>query len=77
VKALAYSLAIDVHPVCNMSVATHASGGQEPARVAWMHHFIPKGLAAFEALLAGFPEGAYACGEYAGAGRSVPDAATV
>ena len=54
VQALAYSIAVDVHPVCNLSVATHATGNDQDAKVAWMKHFITPGLAAFEALLAGF-----------------------
>lgn len=53
--ALAHSIAVDLHPVCNLSVATHATGGQEPARTAWMQHFIRPGLEAFEALLQGVP----------------------
>lgn len=53
--ALAYCIAVDLHPVCNLSVATHATGGQEPARTDWMQHFIRPSLEAFEALLKGFP----------------------
>ncbi|MFY0681539.1 MAG: maleylacetoacetate isomerase [Thalassovita sp.] len=51
VRALAYALAIDVHPVCNLSVAHHASQGKEPALTAWMKRHIRPGLDAFEALL--------------------------
>ena len=50
-RALAYSIAVDVHPICNLSVMRHATGGQDPARTEWMHHFIRPGLAAFEKLL--------------------------
>lgn len=53
-EALAYSVAVDLHPVCNLSVASFATGGQEPERTQWMQHFITPGLAAFEALLEPF-----------------------
>ncbi|QBX99440.1 maleylacetoacetate isomerase [Rhodophyticola sp. CCM32] len=56
VQALAYVLAVDLHPVCNLSVATHATGGTDPAHIKWMQHFIRPGLLAFEALLAQFPQ---------------------
>ncbi|MGL6210781.1 MAG: maleylacetoacetate isomerase [Paracoccaceae bacterium] len=62
VQALAHTIAIDLHPICNLSVMTHATGGQEPARTNWMRHFIPPGLAAFEALLAGFQQTPYCTG---------------
>ncbi|MEJ5219578.1 maleylacetoacetate isomerase [Cognatishimia sp. D5M38] len=65
-RALAMSLAVDVHPVCNLSVMKHATGGEEPARTDWMHHFIAPGLRAFEALLTGFPEGDFVNGETPG-----------
>lgn len=65
-RALAMSLAVDVHPVCNLSVMKHATGGEEPARTDWMHHFITPGLRAFEALLTGFPEGDFVNGETPG-----------
>ncbi|WP_342078626.1 maleylacetoacetate isomerase [Yoonia sp. SS1-5] len=62
VQAAAYAIAVDLHPVCNLSVAGHATQGQEPARTAWMQHFIRPGLVAFEALLAGFPAAAFCTG---------------
>ena len=65
-RALAMSLAVDVHPVCNLSVMKHATGGEEPARTDWMHHFITPGLRAFEALLTVFPEGDFVNGETPG-----------
>ena len=54
VKALAMAIAIDIHPICNTSVAAFATGGAEPARTDWMRHFIGKGLTAFEVMLAEF-----------------------
>jgi maleylacetoacetate isomerase len=61
-QALAYCIAIDLHPVCNLSVVTHATGGKDPARTDWMRHFITPGLAAFEALLTGFRQDPYVTG---------------
>lgn len=51
IEAAAQAIAIDIHPICNLSVMRHATGGAEPARSDWMQHFITPGLAAFEALL--------------------------
>jgi maleylacetoacetate isomerase len=62
VQALAHSIAVDLHPVCNLSVAGHATKGEEPARTDWMQHFITPGLAAFEAMLAGFDQAPFATG---------------
>jgi maleylacetoacetate isomerase len=62
VQALAYSLAVDVHPVCNLSVVTQATGGQEPARTDWMRHFITPGLDAFDTLLGAFEQTPYCTG---------------
>jgi len=53
VQAAAQCIAIDLHPVCNLSVMRHATGGQEPARTEWMQHFIRPGLVAFEQMLEG------------------------
>ncbi|SCB47529.1 maleylacetoacetate isomerase [Rhizobium multihospitium] len=53
VRALAYAISMDIHPICNVSVAKHAveaSTGQITTQ-AWMKHFIEKGLTAFEAML--------------------------
>lgn len=63
VEALAHSVAVDVHPVCNLSVVKQATGGQEPARSEWMQHFITPGLAAFEALLQGFEQTPFCTGD--------------
>lgn len=53
VRALAHAIAMDIHPVCNLSVARHAAqaSGGAITMEAWMHHFIPRGLAAVETLL--------------------------
>lgn len=62
VRALAHIVAIDVHPVCNLSVVKHATGGEEPARSDWMRHFIEPGLRAFEATLASFEQNPFCTG---------------
>lgn len=58
VRAVAHAIAMEIHPVCNLSVATHAARlavegteAQEAVKGAWMRHFIAKGLAAVEQLL--------------------------
>lgn len=53
VRALAQVIAMEIHPLCNLSVANRiaALGGDE-ARLAWMRAHISRGLDAFEALLA-------------------------
>lgn len=69
IQALAYSLTIDIHPVCNLGVANYAmeiSGGGKDARIAWMQHFIRPGLLAFEALLADLFPSPYSAGEQPG-----------
>lgn len=62
-QALAHAIAVDLHPVCNLSVMAHATGGTEPARTQWMQHFIRPGLEAFEALLEGFEQTPYCTGQ--------------
>ncbi len=64
-RALAYVIAMEIHPVCNTSVAAHVvelAGGGDETRRAWMQKFIRQGLLAFEALLAGRPAGDYCHG---------------
>ncbi|MBY6140559.1 maleylacetoacetate isomerase [Leisingera daeponensis] len=65
-RALAHSLAVDVHPVCNLQVAKHAttlSSGAPDMPKAWMQHFIRPGLQAFETLLKGFSQAPYCTGD--------------
>lgn len=53
VRALAYAIAMEIHPVCNLRVARHAteaSGGAITTE-GWMQHFIKSGLTAFEQML--------------------------
>lgn len=54
-RQIAFAVAIEIHPICNLSVATYAadiSGGGEAAKQDWMRHFIAKGLAGVEGILA-------------------------
>ncbi|MEX0319978.1 MAG: maleylacetoacetate isomerase [Ruegeria sp.] len=69
VQALAHAIAVDIHPVCNLQVAKHAtalSGGAEGMPGDWMRHFIRPGLLAFESLLSGFDQSPYCCGDTPG-----------
>lgn len=66
VRALAHSVAVDVHPVCNLGVVAHVSRllpDQPDAKADWMKKFIPAGLNAFEALLGGFEQTPFCCGD--------------
>lgn len=65
VLALAHILAVDVHPVCNLSVINHVAGltdGKEGIQENWMVRFILKGLKAFEISLGDFRQKPFCCG---------------
>jgi maleylacetoacetate isomerase len=64
--ALAHAIAVDLHPVCNLSVAGFATQGEEPARTNWMRHFIAPRMAAFEAMLEAFEQAPFCCGSTPG-----------
>lgn len=69
VMALAQSIAVDIHPVCNLRVATYAAGltdTPDTALTDWMRRFIGPGLAAFEMLLGSFEQSPYCCGDSPG-----------
>lgn len=63
VRALSYAIAMEIHPVCNLSVAKFAAShsGGEITMESWMRQFIPKGLKGFEDMLRG--EGTYCFGD--------------
>lgn len=65
-QALAYAIAVDIHPVCNLSVVGYATTGEEPARSDWMKRFIEPGLAAFEVQLSAFEQGPFCTGATVG-----------
>lgn len=62
-RALSYAIAIDIHPVCNSSVAAHAReiSGREDGVERWMQRFIRPGMQAFETMLGEFTQSPY-CG---------------
>ncbi|KIN73819.1 maleylacetoacetate isomerase [Sulfitobacter guttiformis] len=62
-SALAHAIAVDLHPICNLSVAGFATKGMEPARTEWMRHFITPRLAAFDEMLGKFSQSPYCCGD--------------
>lgn len=65
VRTLSYAIAMEIHPVCNLSVAAFAqenSGGKINMN-QWMEKFIPKGLTAFEKLVNHPQAGTYCHGE--------------
>lgn len=66
VRALAQSIAMDIHPVCNLRVARFAEteGGIPLER--WMRQFIPLGLEGLEGLMAGGPAGPFCHGDRPG-----------
>jgi maleylacetoacetate isomerase len=65
VRALAYAIAMEIHPVCNLHVARYAveTSGGSISTETWMKHFISRGLRAVEAMLEKRPAGAYCHGD--------------
>jgi maleylacetoacetate isomerase len=61
VRAIAYAIAVDIHPVCNLRVARHATGPGAPME-GWMQHFIALGFAGVEGLLMRQPAGRFCFG---------------
>lgn len=53
VRALSYAIAMEIAPVCNLSVRNHVAAATGGAISAddWQRHYIAKGLAAFEVML--------------------------
>ncbi|GHE05645.1 maleylacetoacetate isomerase [Defluviimonas sp. 20V17] len=67
-RALAYAIAMEIHPVCNSSVTNHAvqaSGGAITAD-AWMQAIMAPRLAAFEAMLDNPATGRFCHGDVVG-----------
>lgn len=58
VRALAYAVAMDIHPICNMHVVAHLTSltDKADAREAWMKHFITDGLRRLEAMIGSVDE---------------------
>lgn len=61
-RAAAHAIAVDIHPVCNVSVAAFAvsESGREETRQNWMTRFIAPGLAAFEKLIEPYSDAPFA-----------------
>ncbi|ACM29543.1 maleylacetoacetate isomerase [Rhizobium rhizogenes] len=64
VRALAYAIAMDIHPICNMHVVAEVMTltGKAEAREEWMRHFISDGLSKLEVMLGEF-DGAFSFGD--------------
>jgi maleylacetoacetate isomerase len=51
VRALSYAIAMEIAPVCNLTVRDHVGSMGVMTSEAWTLHYITKGLTAFEAML--------------------------
>ncbi len=65
VRRIAHAIAMEIHPVCNLSVARFAvdNSGGNISMQGWMQHFIPRGLDGVERMLNDAPEGRYCHGD--------------
>jgi maleylacetoacetate isomerase len=63
VRALAYAVAMDIHPICNLHVVRHAVALGSTTPEAWMQHFITAGFAGLEVMLAQEQSGRFAAGD--------------
>ncbi|HTM77359.1 MAG TPA: maleylacetoacetate isomerase [Devosia sp.] len=64
-RALAYVIAMDIQPVCNLKVVKYAvAAGGSTTTQSWMHHFITEGFSAFEAMLGDAFVGPFALGRH-------------
>jgi maleylacetoacetate isomerase len=67
VRQIAYAIACDIHPLNNLRMLLYLRdrfGADEPTRVEWQRHWMAKGFAALETLLANSIEtGAYCHGD--------------
>ncbi|PDT29991.1 maleylacetoacetate isomerase [Rhizobium sp. L9] len=63
VRAFAYAVAMDIHPICNLHVVSHllTLTDKAEAREEWMKHFIGDGLRKLETML-GESDGAFSFG---------------
>ena len=63
VRALAYAVAMDIHPICNLHVVRHAVALGGTTTEAWMQHFITIGFVGLERMLAQDQAGRLAVGD--------------
>lgn len=66
VRALSYAIAMEIAPICNLSVRTHVQALTEGKTSAedWQVHYISQGLTAFERLLDHFATGRFCHGDH-------------
>ena len=79
-QALAHAIAVDLHPVCNLSVAKHATaltGGAADMPGALDAAFYPAGIACVRNHAGRVSAGPFLHGHRAGPGRSLPDTANL
>ncbi len=62
-RALAYAVAMDIHPICNQQVVRHAVALGGTTTEDWMQHFITRGFRGLEGMLAQGPEGPSSAGD--------------
>ena len=65
VRAMSYAVAMEIHPVCNLSVAKYAAehSGGEITMKGWMHQWIGPRLEALEAMIAAAVPGRFCHGD--------------
>jgi maleylacetoacetate isomerase len=65
VRRISYAIAMEIHAVCNLSVAKFASDNSngEITMASWMQAFIPRGLEAVEVMLAEAETGTFCHGD--------------
>lgn len=63
VRAISAAIAMEIHPVCNMSVARYATQKSGDEMGDWMRHFIPLGLVGVEAMVADGGAGTFCHGD--------------
>lgn len=51
VRALSYAIAMEIAPVCNLTIRDHVGAMGVMTSEQWSHHYITKGLTAFDAML--------------------------
>ncbi len=65
VRTLAYAIAMEIHPICNLSVSRRAAAfaGDSGVTVEWMKHFMLHGLGAVDRMLKSSETGLYCHGD--------------
>jgi maleylacetoacetate isomerase len=63
VRALSYAIAMEIAPICNLSVRTHVAGLGGISAEDWQRHYIGSGLTAFNAMLVSPATGRFCHGD--------------